>query len=103
MNKSKVVDALNGVQTKDSFDPDHVADYLWTYADGIDISTEIINELDKEDQTSKSKEEFKAYLLKNYKSKLDEYDKAIKRSVDKKLKEGYTKTKARLEQWIKTY
>lgn len=89
-------------KTTDSFDPDHVADYLWTYANGVDVSSEIINELYKEDK-SNTKEEFKDFMLKNYKKKLDEYDKAIKREVDKKLKEGYRKTKERLEQWIKTY
>lgn len=93
---------LSRILTTDSFDAEHIANYLWRYRDG-DLVSDITNTLYEEDKTSKTKEEFKEYMSKNYKKMLDEFDKAIKREVDKALKEGYRVTKDRLERYIKNY
>jgi len=95
MNKSKVVDALNGVKTIDKFDAKNAAEYLWTWADLNSMSAvrfDIRNELEDMDKTSKTREEHNEFCKKNYKKLLDKYYKEVKRETDKLLEEGYKKT-----------
>lgn len=95
MNKAKVVDALNGVKTKDSFDAKNTAEYLWTWADLNSMSAvrfDIVNELDDMDKTSKTSEEHNEFIKKNYKKILDKHYSEVKKEADKLLSEGYKKT-----------
>lgn len=92
MNKSRVIDALNGIRTTDSFDAKHVASYLWLWTDLNALGSprgDIENELEKQDKKSTNWEEHAVFIKNNYKPLLDKYYKEIKKEVDKMLSDGY--------------
>lgn len=81
------------VRTNDSFNAKKTAQYLWTWEDVHAISgaaQSIASELDDMDKTSKTIEEHREFIRKNYKKVLDRYYSAVKSEVDNILKSGYS-------------
>lgn len=83
----------DGVRTNDSFNAKKIAQYLWTWEDVYALSgaaQSIVSELDDMDNTSKTMEEHREFIRKNYKKVLDRYYSAVKSEVNNILKSGYS-------------
>ena len=83
-------------------DIQRIADYLYSWEDissSYNPCRDIIEKLDKEDTKSKSAEEFANYVHNNYKKYLDDYYKKLEATVNKMLKNGYSK----IDNYLKSY
>lgn len=87
------------IRSCDSFNAKKVAQYLWTWEDVHAIggaAQSIASELDDMDNTSKTREEHREFIRKNYKKILDKYYSAVKAEVDNILKSGYSNIESAL-------
>ena len=81
-------------------DIERIADYLWIWSVGgspTDPLHEIANELEKLDKTSKTHEEHQEFVKKNYKPLLDKIYANLKRTVNKRLEDGYKRIDSTLK------
>lgn len=81
-------------------DIEKIADYLWTWSHGgspADPLHEIANELEKLDKTSKTYAEHQEFVKKNYKPLLDKVYADLKRTVNKRLEDGYKRIDSALK------